>query len=86
MAAILDIEMELSNSKSPCRPETSHKVLAQFDFPLGRCRLKNFKMGAILDIKTEQIKQILNLHVAPIPPTKFQLNLTFRSGRYGGHL
>ena len=36
-----------------------------------RCRLNTFKMAAIA---------ILNLHVAPVYPTKFQLNATYDSG------
>ena len=35
-------------------------------------------MAAILDIGT--ILAILNLHVAIMPPTKFQLNPTYGSG------
>ena len=58
MAAILDIRTEqFSNSKSLCRSDASHQVLAQSDLRFGRrCRLKNFKiaaMTAILDIGTE---------------------------------
>ena len=34
---------------------------------------------AILDIGTERLA-IKNRHVDPMPPIKFQLNLTFRSG------
>ena len=35
-------------------------------------------MGAILDIVTQLV--ILNVHVAPMLPTKFQCNLTYDSG------
>ena len=37
-------------------------------------------MAAILDIGMEQFFAILNLHVATMPPTKFQLSLTYGSG------
>ena len=42
-------------SAFPCRPETSHQVSAQSDFPFRRCHLKNFKMASILVIETERI-------------------------------
>ena len=53
----------------------------QSDLWFGRCCLKNFKMAvmvAMLDIGT--ILAILNLNVATMPPTKFQLNPTYGSG------
>ena len=43
--------------ESLCHFDASHQVLAQFNLQLGRCCLKNFKMGAVatlLDIGTEQ--------------------------------
>ena len=82
MTAILDSETgRIEQFWIPYRLDTSHQISAQSDFPFGRCRLKNFKMVAILDIDLRQnTLAILNLHVSPIPPTKFQLNLTFRSG------
>ena len=36
-------------------------------------------MAAILDIEMNNLA-ILNLHVTPMPPIKFQLNLTYRLG------
>ena len=43
-----------SNSESPCHCDASHQV-SQSDLRFGRrCRLKNFKMAAILDIGTER--------------------------------
>ena len=45
-----------------------------------RYSLKNFKMAAILDIGTELFLAILNLYVAPVPPIKFRLNLTYGLG------
>ena len=55
MAASLDIRTEhLSNSESLCHCDASHQVLNQSDLWFGRrCRLKNNKMVAILDIGTE---------------------------------
>ena len=48
----------LSNSKSLCRSDASHKVSAQSDLRFWRrYRLKNFKKAAVaafLDIGTEQ--------------------------------
>ena len=64
-----------------CHCDASHQVSAQSDLWFGRrCRLKIFKMAsvaAILDIGTETILAILNLYVAIMPPTKFQLNVWF---------
>ena len=52
-----------------CRSDTSHQISAQFNLRFGRkCCLKTYKMAimaAILD--------------TPMPPTKFQLNLTYDS-------
>ena len=42
-----------SNSESLSCSDASHPVLAQSDFWFGICRLKNYKMAAILDIETE---------------------------------
>ena len=64
----------------PCRPDTSHQVSAQSDFSLERrCRLKNFKMAAMghLGYLNETTSAILNHHVVPIPPIRFQLNPIF---------
>ena len=56
LAAILDIGMErFSNFESLCHGDVSYQVSAQSDLGLRRrCRLKNFKRAAILDIGTEQ--------------------------------
>ena len=47
-----------SNAESLCHSDASHKVSAQSDLWFrGRCRLKNFKIAAVvavLDIGTEQ--------------------------------
>ena len=45
---------DFSNSEALCHCDASHQVSAQSDLWFGRCRLKNFKMTAILDIGTEQ--------------------------------
>ena len=46
---------EFSNSESLCCSDASHQVSAPFDLRFGkRCRLKNFKMAAILDIRTKR--------------------------------
>ena len=44
-----------SNFESLCHCDASHQVSAQSDLGLRRrCRLKNVKMAAILDIGTER--------------------------------
>ena len=68
-----------------CHCYASRQVSAQSDLGFGRRRcLKNFKMAtmeAILNIdRNRTILAILNLHVATMPPTKFQLNPTYGSG------
>ena len=46
---------DFSNSESLCHWDASHQVSVQSNLRFGRrCRLKNFKMVAILDIQTEQ--------------------------------
>ena len=62
VAAIVDIVTKwFSNSKSPCRPNASHR-------------------GGHLGCRNETSLAVLNLHVSPMPPTKFQLNPTYHSG------
>ena len=47
---------DFSNSESLCHSDAFHQVLAQSNLRFGRrCRLKNFKMAAILDIGMEQL-------------------------------
>ena len=53
----ISIRNEFSNPESPCRFDTFYQVLAQSDFPFGRCRLKNFNRAASLDIETKWIEQ-----------------------------
>ena len=57
MVAILDTGTEqLANFESPCHPDASLQISAQPDLLYQRrCSLKNFKMAAILDIRTEQL-------------------------------
>ena len=74
---------DFSNSKFLCCSDASHQVLAQSDLPFGRrCCLKNFKMAAMghLGYRNGKNVAILNLNVSPMPPTKLQLNSTYRSG------
>ena len=73
---------DFSNSESLCRSDASHQVSAQSDEWFGRrCRLKNFKMAAMAArYRNGTILAILNLHVATMPPNKFQLHPTYGSG------
>ena len=78
---------------------SSHNVLAQSDLRSGRrCRLK-FQDGShdsYLGYRNGTILAIPNLYNAPMPPIKFQLNLTyglgemsfeeFQHGPHGSHL
>ena len=65
--------------------EAYHQVLAQYDLRFGRrCHLKNFKMpdghhGSHLGHWNGTILAILNLCLATMPPTMFQLNPTYGS-------
>ena len=70
---------DFSNSVSMslrCLPSS----LAESGLQFGkRCHLKNFKMAtmaAILDIGTEKFSTF-NLYIAPMPPIKLRLNLTY---------
>ena len=46
---------DFSNFESLCHCDAPHQVSAQSDLGFGRrCRLKNIKMAAILDIGTER--------------------------------
>ena len=73
-----------SNSESLCHCDASHQVLAQSNLLFGlRCRLKKFKMaGGHLGYQNGTISAILNLYVAPMPPIKFQLTLTYGLGDF----
>ena len=66
-----------SNSESLCPSNASHQVSAQSDLWFGR------SMAAIWDdlgYRNGTILAILNLYVATMHPTKFQLNPTYGSG------
>ena len=73
--------------------DTSHQVSAKSHFRFRRCCLKNFKMAAMghedftdgchgghLGYRNGMVLAIKNRHVDPMPPTKFQLSLTFHLG------
>ena len=45
IAAILDIKMDYSNSKSPCGPNASHQVWAQSDRVPEQMWFQNFQDG-----------------------------------------
>ena len=71
-----------SNSESLCLSDASNQVWTQSPLWFGRrCLLKNFKMAPWQPswCWNETNLAVLNLHVSPMPPTKFQLNLTCRS-------
>ena len=69
---------DFSNSNTQCSPNASHQVWAQSNLGFGsRCDFKIFKMAWYLGYHNGTILAILNLHVATMPPTKFQLNPTW---------
>ena len=76
----------IAHSTKLCCSDVSHQVSAPSNLWFRRwCRLKNFKMATlvtILDIGMEWCLKILTLHVSPVPPTKFPLNLTYPLGAY----
>ena len=47
-----------------------------FQYNLTYKKIKIVAMGAKLDNQNRMIQAILNVHVAPIPQTKFRFNLT----------
>ena len=74
---------DFNKFKSLCYCDASHQVSAQSDLAFGRsCHLKSFKMahGGHLGYQNGTTLAILNLHVATMPPTNFQLNPTDGSG------
>ena len=81
MAAILDIGAErFSNSESSCHPDASHQVSAQSDLLFGRRCFEEFQDGGHLGYWNRTVLAILNSHNIPMPPIKFKLNQTYRSG------
>ena len=80
VAAILDIGTErFKQFEYPCLPCASHQVTAKSDSHFGsRCYLKISRLnGGHLGYRNGAILAVLNLHVAPVPPTKFQLKPTY---------
>ena len=77
VAAILDIKT--GHSESLCCSDASHQVSAQSDTVREEMSFEDFKDGRHgdhLGYWNEMILTILNLHVAPMPSTKFGLNPT----------
>ena len=80
VAAILDILTKwFSNSESPCHPNASHHG--------GHFGCWNGTYLAVLNLHGGHLGYwngtnlaILNLQVTPMPPNKFRLNPTYRSG------
>ena len=67
-----------SNSESLCRSDASHQVLVQ-SMVWEAMSFEEFH-GSHLKYLNGMILAVLNLYVATIPPTKFQLNPTYGSG------
>ena len=62
-------------------PFAFNKVSAQSDIILEQMLFKDGHCGSHLGFQNRKILAILNLHLAPMPPIKFQLNLTYGLGR-----
>ena len=78
LGAISDIgPQQFSNPESLCHSEAANQALAQSALRFGRrCHLKNFN----LKCRNGMNLAVLHLHVSPMPPTKFQLSLTYHLG------
>ena len=87
-----------SSSESPCLPNASHQISIHITLR-EQMSFQDFQAGhhgSHLRYWNGKNLPILNLHVTPMPPTKFGLNLTYRSGadlvwrfqdgHHGGHL
>ena len=73
----------LSNSESLCSSNASHQVSAQSLMVWEEMSFKNFQEGCCgghLGDWNRRILAILNLHIATMLPTKFQLNSTYETG------
>ena len=70
---------DFSNSESLCRSDASHQVSAQSDMVWEEMSFEEFQDGRH-GYRNETILAILNLYVAPMPPIKFRLNLTYCFG------
>ena len=78
MAAILDIEME--RIYKFWMSISLRYLLSSFSLIWLFVREMSFKDGRHLGCRNGTSLAILNFLIVPIPPSKFQLNLTFRSG------
>ena len=74
---------DFSNSEPLCCSNASNQVSAQSDTVWEEMLFEEFQDGrhGHLGYRNGMILAILNLHVATMPPTKFQLNPTYGSGR-----
>ena len=69
---------DFSNSESLCNCDASYQVLAQFQLTVWEeMSFEEFQDGGHLGYCNGTILAILNLYVAPMPPLKFRLNLTY---------
>ena len=72
-----------SNSESLCPCDASHQVLAQSNLRFGRRSFEEFQdghYGSHLGYQNGKILAILKLYNTPMPPIRFQLNLTYGLG------
>ena len=80
MATTLAIGPEqLSNSKSPCHPDASIKFWLNLTV-WEEMQFEEFQDCGHLGFWNRTILAILNFHKTPMPPIKFKLNQTYRSG------
>ena len=70
--------MVLAITESLCPADASHQVSAQSD--LWFEDFQDGRRGGHIGYRNETILTILNLYLATMPPTKFQLNPTYDSG------
>ena len=91
---------KFSSSEPSCLPNASHQVsaLSELPFESRSMSFQDFQAGqhgSHLRYWNKTNLAILNLHVTPMPPTKFGLNLTFweqirledfQDGHHGTHL
>ena len=73
-----------SNSESLCRSDASHEVLAQSNTVWEEMSFEEFqdgRRGSHLGYRNWKQLAILNFHVSPMPPIKFQLSPTYEFRR-----